>query len=411
MADIPRKGTRHQNPARGDRGQDEGRGGQESTVPEEAAESGGEERISRDERNLATYPITLLSYQTGPGKVIRLVRERKHPVTKKTIQAIWQVEGGAQVGLPTPPDEAVLLVLLEISREAGWPVDVYFTRYDVLQRLGWPDNQQSYKKLFIALRRLQALTVTSENVFWDKGSGAFVSTAFHIIESFEFVKSRAGRKKKTVEAGANLDSSLSRFTWSKVLWQSFKDGNLKPLNLSLIFSFKLPVTRRLFRFLDLVKYDGKRRYEIGLNKLCEEYLNIAPAKYPSLYKNTLDPAHAELIERGFLESVHYQPARSQGGEKVVYTFGDVQVARQTAEQLLADEQAELLGTACDAVWEQLPTERRQAMEQEIMAGWMPGMAERLSDPDSIAAHEHRRLIRLSVQREYLEEVQKRLSQP
>jgi len=398
MTDKPNTQTRYKKSAPGAALNSSDHSGTDAPLVEPAHE----ERISRDERNLATYPIALLSYQAGAGKVIHLTRERKHPLTKKTVQATWQVEGGAQLGLPTPVDEAVLLVLIEISREAGWALDVYFTRYNVIQRLGWPDNQESYKKLFLALRRLQALTITSENVFWDKSSSAFVSTAFHIIESFEFVKSRAGRKQKS---NYQHDLPLSHFTWGKVMWQSFKDGNLKPLNLSLIFSFRLPVTRRLYRFLDLVKYDGKRRYEIGLNKLCEEYLNIAPAKYPSVYKNTLNPAHEELLAAGFLQAVDYQPARTHAGEKVVYVFGDIQTVRELAEQQAAQQEEDALKTACDEVWGSLPEETRQMIEQEIMAGWMPGMAERLGDPDSIAAREHQRLIRVAVQRDYPTEVE------
>ena len=102
------------------------------------------ERISRDERHLATYPIALLSYQAQQGKTISQVRERRHPVTKKTIKATWKVLGSDEYGLPTANDDAVVMVLLELSREKRFPREVTFSRYDLVRRLGWPDNKASY---------------------------------------------------------------------------------------------------------------------------------------------------------------------------------------------------------------------------------------------------------------------------
>jgi hypothetical protein len=301
----------------------------ERSLEEKASEDAIAARISRDERNLATYPIALLSFQKQQGRIIRQVRDRRHPLTKKPIKSVWQAEGSVQLGLPTPTDDAVLLVLIEMSREMGFPQDVYFTRYEVLQRLGWPDNQDHYKKIYTALRRLQAVTITSENVFWDTASKSFVSTGFHVIDQFEIVNGRPGRrasgkstskKKADTAKETTLDLPFSHFKWSDVIWKSFRDGNLKPISLSFFFSLKLPLSRRLYRLLDSVRHDGKLRYEIGLRKLCEQYLALSPAQYASTYKHTLIPAHQELILSGFLIDAEVVSAKTEE-YKVVYTFG------------------------------------------------------------------------------------------
>jgi len=271
------------------------------------------DRISRDERHLATYPIALLSYQSKRGATISQTRERRHPVTQKVVEATWKVLGSEEWGLPTPSDDAVVLVLLEITRELGFPQEVYFTQRDILNRLGWPDNRGHYRKLEVAFNRLNSITIQSKNVFWDTTAGAFVNTGFHLIESFEII-SKPGRRKS-----ANGELPLSRFVWGEPLWRSFKDGNLKPISLSTYFSLHLPIARRLYRFLDLVRYDGKPKYRIGLRKLAEEFLGLSHAKYLSTYKNTLAPSHDELVAMGYLASVSYEEARA-GGENVIYRF-------------------------------------------------------------------------------------------
>ncbi len=282
----------------------------ESTATGEAAEI---ERISRDERNLAVYPIALLSHQVQHGKTISQTRERRHPISKKTIVATWKVLGSEEWGLPTPTDDAVVLVLLELSRELGFPQEVYFTQLDILKRLGWSSSRADYRRLEEVFNRLHAITIQSKNVFWDATAGAFINTGFHLIESFEIV-SKPGRRKS-----ADNELPLSRFVWSETLWKSFREGNLKPISLSFYFSLKLPIARRLFRFLDLVRYDGKPRYRIGLRKLCEEYLALTAKPHLSTYKHRLAAAHTELIEGGYLRAVEYETART-GGENVIYIF-------------------------------------------------------------------------------------------
>ena len=282
-----------------------------------------EERSSRDELHLATYPVALLSFQASQGKSIVQTRETRHPITKKPITSTWEVMGSEKLGLPTPSDEAVLMVLMELSREQGFPQQVLFTQLDVLRRLGWDDSKASYKKLALAFERLVGVTITSKNVFWDATHKAFVQTGFHLLDEFEIVAT-PGRYRKhnsdNEDEAAAKGISMSRFVWGTPLWRSFKDGNLKPISLSFYFELKLPLARRLFRFLDLIKYDGKPVYRIGLRKLCEQFLAVSTAKYPSIYKNTLRPAHDELITQGFLREVRYEPNKAGDDENVIYTF-------------------------------------------------------------------------------------------
>lgn len=298
------------------------------------------ERISRDERHLASYPIALLSYQAARGKTITQHRTVRHPLTKKPVQATWEILGSDKLGLPTPSDDAVIMVLMEISREQNFPREVVFSQYDVLKRLGWSMSQGDYQKLALAFERITATTIQSKNVFWNEQAKAYLNTGFHLIESYEIV-AKKGRRKATVEL------PLSRFTWGEPIWNSFRDGNLKPIRLDFYLALHLPLARRLYRYLDLIRFDGKATYRIGLRKLCEEYLAVSPAKYPSIYKQTLQPAHEELVNAGYLADAYYEEAKSGDGDNVVYTF----VAKEKFQALstsTSEETVEEIRTAIAA---------------------------------------------------------------
>src|SRR3954468_10235027 len=100
----------------------------------------------RDELNLAEFPITLLSDRV-PGGCKTLVFEDKvfdqqagEMVTRKLT-----VTGSNAHGLPTAVDDEVLVALLQLTKLAGFrDPKVQFSRYEVLQILGWKDVGKNY---------------------------------------------------------------------------------------------------------------------------------------------------------------------------------------------------------------------------------------------------------------------------
>lgn len=126
------------------------------------------------------------------------------------------------------------------------------------------------------------------------------------------MKNRVKKSELTQE-----ELPFSNFSWNEVLFNSFKAGNIKTIDAEFYFTLKSPVTKRLYRFLDKKKYGRKPKFEIGIKKLAA----LLPLKddYPSHIKATLEKAHDELVERGFLSSVNYEKAKS-GEEKIIYRF-------------------------------------------------------------------------------------------
>lgn len=326
-------------------------------IEDEENDENDEIRVGKDEMNLIEHPWAAFGKRTDREPVIEHEWETRHPLTGKALKASWKVAANPALGLPTAADLRVYLVLMELTRDLNWPQVVPFTRHDLIKRLGWSHNQKHYEMLFSAFERLRGTTMSARNTFWDAGAGAYRNATFGILDSAEIVAEKGGRKPKTSNKtaaptgsadvdtqGTSNDINSSRankaseseiipamrsmsghaigsyFKWNDIIYKSFQDGYLRTFDLEFALSLDSDVALALYRYLGKKAFQGRGTFSIELQLLFDRHLGLAPAAYPSLMKQRLAPAHAELVERHFLEKVEYGPMRSRPGEKVIYTF-------------------------------------------------------------------------------------------
>ncbi len=274
-------------------------------------------RLGKDEMNLIEHPFALLWKQEDPFSIIHFKWTTTHPAMGKEVEASWTVTGHPEHGLPFASDERLYLVLMELTREASFEsAQVHFSRYDVLQRLGWLPNARSYALLQKGLQRLSTASIHAFNSFYNPRSKNFVNGTFHLLEEFWVDEQPPGRK------GANRPLPLSWFRWSRTMFESFQSGYLRSLDLDFALALSGDIALRLYRYLDKKAYGERTMFEIELGKLCVGHLGMKPTPYPSKLKERLKGAHDELLERGFLAAVAFEPMKNEPKEqKVRYTFG------------------------------------------------------------------------------------------
>ncbi len=293
----------------------------QAMVPELVEEEDAAERYGRDEMNLVEFPFALLADRAPQNLELLRFSDTIQGPKGKRVKRTWTVRGSEGLGLPTPFEEALYVVLMELTQEQGFESrKVHFTRYELARRLGMPDKGQTYPRLKQGLQRLLGTQIDAENAFWDSTTRQYASVGFHLIDDYELYEEPAGRKPKGFRSLAR-----SSVTWNEVLFESMKRGYVKRLDVRLFLSLSSNVARRLYRYLDKKRYkaaDGSRsktHFSIGLEKLAITHLGLT-RQPPAHLKRHLDRAHQELLRRRFLEAVEYQPGRD-GKEKVVYTFG------------------------------------------------------------------------------------------
>ncbi len=311
-------------------------------------------RLALDELNLVEFPFSLLSTRQPAGLSTLVFSDEIRGPGGERIARVWTVTGAEEFGLPTATEELVYLVLTELAREQGLKDRrVYFTRYELLKRLGWPDKGSSYWRLRLALDRLLGVTITAKRAFYDPNAKSYVDVGFHIIDDYAIFDEPKGRKRADSEPNSYV-------RWSKTIYASLLAGYAKTTDVGLYLSLRGAVARRLYRYLDKKRMDGKGRFRIALSKLAYEKLGMSRSYYPCHIRAELARAHEELIRVGFLRGVSYDVSRSTGEEQVVYRFAgapagkDRDLVRRLVEIGVAEPVAiELVRNAPDEVERQL----------------------------------------------------------
>lgn len=270
-------------------------------------------RIGRDEMNLAEFPFALLTHRVPHGKDTITFTDIITGKEGNRIAREWVITGSEAYGLPVAGDEEVYVALMEVTEDYNFESPkVPITRYDLLRRMDWPHDGHSYRRVQDSLNRLMGVSIVATNSFWDNDAKRYVDEAFHILEGYRLYDEKPGRSDTTPQ---------SYIVWNPTLFSSFQAGNIKQLDTELYFSLKTPLARRLFRYLDKKRYDGKATYRIRLKKLAFEKLGMSRNYYPSQIKRELERAHEELKEKGCIKDFsYYEPKRRGAEELVIYRF-------------------------------------------------------------------------------------------
>jgi len=267
-----------------------------------------EPKAGRDEMNLAEFPLVLLSKSVPRNKQ---AQPTKHAQTLVFTYPHGKlvITGAALYGLPTAADADVLVGLIQLTRVRNQFQDtkVFFSRYELLKLLRWPDEGRSYQRIDDSLNRWMGVLVNYQNSWWDNESKRFLTKKFHILETVHYEES-AKRTKQ-------LDRLRSYFVWNRAFIESCQADNLKRLDLDLYFRFKSAVTKRMYRFLDKRFYKAPD-WTFDLKEFAFEYIGLSRSyeKNSGKIKEKLEPALQELEQVGYIEPMaRDQRYRKQGG--------------------------------------------------------------------------------------------------
>ena len=254
--------------------------------------------MGRDEMNLAEFPITLLSDRAPEGLKTLIFKDQNGTLT---------ITGSDAYGLPTAADSDVIVALMYLTkRQTGFKrngdssrqVKVYFTRYELLKLLRWPDTKTYYRRLDDSLTRWQGVQLLYDRCWYDRQHNIHTSAKIHILESVIIVDNDARKKAR---ARGQTELPLSFFVWNGIFLESCLAGNLRELNLDEYFALNSSISKRLYRFL------GKRFYlrpdwTFDLHEIAFDRVGLSRNyKDASKLREKLAGAIEELETIGFLK--------------------------------------------------------------------------------------------------------------
>jgi hypothetical protein len=248
-----------------------------------------------DELNLAEFPLAVFSRRrSSDQKTLAFEDEVFDDGAKRTVQRRLVISGSDRLGLPTPADVDVLLVLILFSKQRDnfEARVVSFSRYELVELLRWNHGGGSYRRLDESLQRWASTTLYYHGAWWDRSVRCWQSKTFHVIDTLDL----RGRGRT---GAAELRCSLA---WNEVLFQSFQAGSLKVLDLDTYFRLKRPAARQAYRFLDK-RFYHRKRLEFDLRIFACEHVGLSRQHDSAQLRRALDSVLREL------EAIHFlQPA-------------------------------------------------------------------------------------------------------
>ena len=266
----------------------------------------------KDELNLAEFPIAALTDRVPDGQTTLVFEDKLEHRDSEPIVRRLTIMGTHKHGLPTPLDDEVLVGLIQLTKRRSNFTDarVSFSRYELIELLGWPQSGQSYRRIEEALHRWVGVLLMYENAWWDNAAKSWVDENFHVLDNvtlYDRERRRTSSKSKSgkgdAKGGGKAEKTplpLSSFRWNEVIFRSFQSGNLKQLDLDFYLKLRLPTTKRMFRFLDK-RFYRRARLDFALKTLACEHIGMSRSYAPTELKRRLKPALEELEQLGFLE--------------------------------------------------------------------------------------------------------------
>lgn len=310
----------------------------------------------------------------------------------------WTVTGSDEFGLPLAPDNDVLMALLAIGKEQNFQSrKICFSRYRLCKIMGWNTKKgENYKRIEGAFDRFTGVRIKAKNAFWDNKKKAYTTINFGILDNYELFDSSKAEKQ---------DQDTFPFSYvnlNEAVYDSIKAGYIKNVDIKKYCMLESSIAKRLYRYLDKKKYDGKKKFEISLYTLAYVHIGFDEEtyKYASDIKRKLNSPHEELIKAGFLKSAEYQKTTDGNSEKVIYTFYDkaeikgephieadpqcltydselltglmeIGVTRKVAEQIVREYSAETVRAQMDMLPYRKAKDPAAALVSAIQDSWAP----------------------------------------
>ncbi|WP_083653692.1 replication initiator protein A [Deinococcus marmoris] len=287
-----------------------------------------------DELNLGR--LALISGQkTVPAN---LQRWQKQALTPDGRPVIVTCTVPADQVVPHGLDNDFMVGLLNLCFEAGLPDGPFsVSAYALLKTSGLPDTAQYYQSLQESLIRLNKASYTIDEGWYASGAQAWTTQSFAQLSYLSYARSKAGIR------GTNVIT----VQLAPPIMESLRAGYIKPLDVEFYRSLSQPLVRAVYRQLDALHFDERTANglvaEISAPLLAWSTRLGLTSDRPDNLLRTLEPAHKELLARGYIAEV---VITGRGRSKDVrYVFGPPPVSQHPHLAALLGERGVKQGVA------------------------------------------------------------------
>lgn len=217
--------------------------------------------------------------------------------------------------VPHGVDTEIYLSLIKRFIDEGAPDDGRFTvtPRELLLASGIEPNSRAYQMLKVSLNRLYKASYTIERAWRDHLGKRWVTVHFRHLDALTYTKNE----------NHHLDNaSVIQVGLPKQIVNSIHSGYLNPLNSRILDQLSQPTSKALYRQLE-----ARRRNPETL-EIIHHRLDFSLVEWgvlchlsdltPTRIRRSLQSAHEELKEVGYLKDVNFQGRGQQ--QRIVYEF-------------------------------------------------------------------------------------------
>ncbi len=245
----------------------------------------------QDHATLALVPFPLLN-EAERHKPIRIAYRAMLDGQSRHVTVT--LTPGAELGLPLPADQVVLLTLLQYLLASPDPTKpMSFKTTQLFRDLGWSGGGRCYEMLRDSLKRLAGVLVTVDKEMKARNGQPYrrASVGAHLLDTFQF--SDRGDSKCMIE-------------WGYIVREAYELGDLKRLDWDLVQALPTASAVQLYRFLDRAVLAGETRYEVDWTTLATAVGMSTQYAKPSLFRQRIEPHINDLVKNGFIDHWQYK---------------------------------------------------------------------------------------------------------
>lgn len=297
--------------------------------------------LGRDEMNIAEFPITLLTDRAPKGLSKIEHKDRFFdPALGREIIRKLTISTPEEYGLPTSIDDDVILALIQLTKQQNnfTRQEVFFTRRQLIDLLGWTDKGRNYERIETSLDRWASTYLKYENAWWDNEGRRWTSGGFHIIDSFRISDGRTSSGQGQL--------FRSQIVWGKEFFQSCQAGYLKSLDYDTYIRLKFHPSKRMYRFLDK-RFYHRADWSFELRDFAIEHVGLSRSyRDAGKIKEKLQSGIEELERVGFLEPLPREERYRKDGRnwfiRLVRKRGESERPSEDGKESLHPLRAELV---------------------------------------------------------------------
>lgn len=256
------------------------------------------------EGNLEELPLGLLNAGGTKTRTLEFQWKDEYEGEGGEIKSVvrrWVVEGSERYGLPGEKEQDVYVAILAlISQRGGIPEDrvIGFSLYELLEIMGDGKSGAAYRQLRKSLRTISRSTIESYRAFYNRNTNKYISDEFQIFTlRWSELEDLEGRRLY----------DHHELLLHPYFVQSYYDDYAGRLDPRFYWNLRRATSKRLYRLLDRhaaeKRQGGQRTWEVSLDELCG--LMPLSVSRPAMVMGTLNKAHEELKDRGFLKRWEY----------------------------------------------------------------------------------------------------------